>query len=407
LTQLLTAALALAPALAVTATSVLTSGCATMREAARAQQRAEAVVSRGLIARDRDERLQAARIAAEVADPTLDRELAQRLGDGDAAVRATAAAALARATPPALELLCAALEGNDATARVIAIDAVRLMPDWRGRLARLAHDPDLRVRARVATAIGQLHPPEAHALLTSLLHDADAGVRGQALYGLAALDDRAALDEVTRALDDADLGVRLAALAALVRLDHDDVSPRLLALGSGSDRYLAARAAVHLSRAGERAAALAAVANAAHDGDAAVRRAALNAAGELGDDGAALATTALSDGDAEVRLDAARACLALHRMDRARAVLLALLDHPATRLDAATELARLGDARGVALLRHEARAPEPRRRARALSHLLPLPAGRDLLAPALDDSDGAIRLAAAAIVLQRAFRDPH
>jgi HEAT repeat protein len=386
---------------------VLSAGCATMRNAARTQERAEAVVTCGLVARDRDERLQATSIAAEVADPALDPELAERLGDGDATVRATAAVALARTAAPALVVLRAALDGNDAAAREIAVDALRLLPDWRERLTRLASDPDLRVRARVATAIGQLRPPDARTLLAALLRDGDAGVRGQALYGLAALNDRTALDDVTRALEDAELGVRLAALAALAHLGHDDVSPRLLALGSGNDRYLAARAAVHLSRAGERVAALAAVSHAARDPDAAVRRAALNAVGELGDDGAAadLAATALGDANPEVRLDAARACLALHRPEGARAVLLALLDNVTTRLDAATELARLGDERGVALLRQEGRSPVASRRARALSRLLRLPAGRDLVTGALDDSDGTIRLTAAAIVLERAFRD--
>jgi HEAT repeat protein len=383
---------------------ILASGCATLRDAAQLQRRAEDVVAHGLEAADVDERLQATRIAAEAADPALDPLLARRLCDGDAAVRATAAVALARVTRLAPEVLRAALEGDDAAARVIAVDAVQLLPDWRMRLGTLVADRDLRVRARVATAIGQLHAPDARALLGTLAHDADAGVRGQALSGLAALGDRGALADVTRGLDDADLGVRLAALGALVRLGHDDVAPRLLALASSNDRFLAARAAVQLSRVGHATAALAAVRSAAHASDPALRRAALNAAGELGDDGAALAVAALADPDADVRLDAARACLTLHRVDAARPVLAALATNPAQRLDAATELARLGDARGLALLDADARSPDPRRRARALSRLLPLPAGRALFASALADSDGAIRLAAAAIVLGRALR---
>src|SRR5260370_1383899 len=76
----------------------------------------------------------------------------------------------------------------------------------------------------------------------------------------------------------------------------------------------------------------------------------------------------------EARLAAARACLALHRVDAARAVLLALLDDRALRLDAATELARLGDAHGLQRLDRDARSPDARVRARALSRLLPLPA---------------------------------
>lgn len=132
----------------------------------------------------------------------------------------------------------------------------------------------------------------------------------------------------------------------------------------------------------------------------------MNAAGELGSDGVALAEAALADADADVRLDAARACLSLQRASAARPVLLALLADRAHELDAATELARLGDPEGLAALRTLANAADAGLRSRALTRLLALPAGRDRLAAALDDSSASIRLAAAAVVLQRAYRDP-
>jgi HEAT repeat protein len=412
-------------AIALLPLALLLGGCAAMKTAARTQGRAEDVVAKALQSPARDERLQATRIAADVADAALDPLLAQRLGDDDAAIRATAAAALAKSAAPARDVLGAALAGNDAEARVIAVDGMRALPEWRALLAKLARDPDVRVRARVATAIGQLHPPDARSLLSALLHDGDAGVRGQALYGLAALDDRGALGEVAAALDDDALGVRLAALGALVRIARNDAAPRLLALAAGNDPYLAARAAVSLSRVGQPRAALAALTQAARDRQPAVRSAAMNAADSLGDDGVALATAALDDRDFDVRLDAARALVALHHADAALPVLRAFAggsgapsccgfggDDAATspvearRLDARAELARLGDRAALAQLVASTKDACASMRAAAYARIFPLAAGRALVDAALADADSRIRLHAAAIALGRAFRQP-
>lgn len=381
----------------------LTSGCAAMRDEARLKHRAETVVWNALSAPSADERLEAARIAADVADPTLDRGLAARIEDASPSVRATAAAALAHTTPPALEALRALLDGNDASARVIAIDAIGVLPDGRERLARLAGDGDVRVRARAATAIAQWKPANARALLERLLHDGDAGVRGQALAGLAALGDRGALGEIAQALDDPSLGVRLAALGALVRLGRDAAGERLLALGSGRDKYVALRAAVQLERDGRTAAALATVRAAADDRDPALRVAAMNAAGELGARGAELALAHLRDGDVDVRLAAARAAATVGRHEAAIPVLVSALS-TARKLDAADELARLGDARGFGVLRAFARSHDAGERRAALALLAPLPGSADTLAAALDDGDARVRLLAAGELLRRLFR---
>jgi HEAT repeat protein len=379
------------------------SGCAAMGDEARLKHRAESVVWSALAAPASALRLQAARIAADVADPLLDRGLLARLDDASPTVRATAAAALARTTPPALEVLRALLDGADAAARVVAIDAIGALPDGRERLSRLAADPDLRVRARAATAIAQWKPAGARALLNTLLHDADAGVRGQALAAVATLGDRGVLGEVVQALDDPALGVRLAALGALVRLGRDAVGDRLLALGVGSDKYVALRAAVQLSHAGRATAALAAVRAAADGGDAALRVAAMNAAGELGTSGAALALAHLGDGDLDVRLAAARAVVAVGRHDAALPVLVSALS-TSRRLDAADELARLGDRRGFEVLQAAARSSDVGERRAAVALLAPLPSAKPSLVAALDDSDGSVRLEAAGELLQRFFR---
>jgi HEAT repeat protein len=394
---------------------VVASGCSALQRQARVRHEAEAVVWSAMGAPSAELREHATRIVADVADPTLDRGLGTRLGDPSPSVRATAAVALISQQPLAADVLRAVLDGNDASAKVIAIDAIGALDDGKARLPKLAADGDVRVRARVATAIAQWKPEGARALLGTLLHDQDPGVRGQALAGLAQLGDDDALAEVTQALDDPSLGVRLAALGALVRLGRDAIGNQLLALGSGArstpgatpastiDRYVALRAAVQLSHRGRAQAVLPAVRAAADDRDAAVRVAAMNAAGELGRIGNALAQAHLGDPDVDVRLAAARAAIATGPHDVALPALLSALSTP-RRLDAADELARLGDARGLAALQTAARAHDAAERRAAVRLLSPLPAGHDALVAALGDGDADIRLDAAGALLRRLFR---
>jgi len=374
-----------------------------MQNDARIRRQAEAVVWSAMAAPAPALREQATRIAADVADPMLDRGLGARLVDPSPSVRATAAVALVKQLPVAADVLRALLDGDDAAAKVIAIDGIGALDDGKARLGKLAADRDVRVRARVATAIAERKPDDAHALLGALLRDEDAGVRGQALAGLARLGDPRALGDVTQALDDPSLGVRLAALGALVRLGRDAVGQKLLALGASNDHYVALRAAVQLSRVGRAQAALPSVRAAADDRNPAVRAAAMNAAGELGRDGQALAQAHLRDADVDVRLAAARAVIATGRPDLALPALVGALSTP-RRLDAADELARLGDARGVSALQASAHAPDAVERRIALAILAPLPAGHDTLVAALGDADAAIRLDAAGALLRRLLR---
>ncbi len=385
----------------------LTAGCASLGDDARVRRQAEGVVWGAMAAPSPELRVQATRIVADVADPLLDRGLGTRLGDPSPSVRATAAVALVQQTPIAASVLQQILDGNDADAKVIAIDAVGALDDGKARLGKLAADGDIRVRARVATAIAQWKPDGARALLDKLLRDEDAGVRGQALAGLARLGDRDALGEISAALEDRSLGVRLAALGALVRVGRDAVGSQLLALGSGprasQDRFVALRAAVQLSRVGVAGATLPVVGAAANDSDPVLRVAAMNAAGELGRQGYALALAHLADPDLDVRLAAARAATATGRHDEALPVLVSALDGP-RRLDADDELARLGVVRGLGVLQSAARSPDARDRRAALSLLAPLSAGRDALVAALADPDAEIRLDAAGALLRRLMR---
>lgn len=381
----------------------LAGGCATMQDDARVRRQAEAVVWGAMAAPSADVRERATRITADVADPLLDRGLGARLGDPSPSVRATAAVALARQMPIAADVLRQILDGNDADAKVIAIDAIGALDDGKARLTALVADGDLRVRARVATAIAQWKPEGARALLDKLLHDEDAGVRGQALAGLAQFGDRSALGEIADALSDRSLGVRLAALGALVRVGRDAAGDRLLALGAGKDQYVALRACVQLSRVGRVGAALPAVRAAADDHDPAVRAAAMNAAGELGSNGWSIVSKHLRDPDLDVRLAAASAAVAGGHHAEALPTLVGALG-TSRRLDAADELARLGNPRGTEALEGAARAADPHERRAALMLLAPLPAGRDMLVAALADGDAEIRLDAAGALLRRLLR---
>jgi HEAT repeat protein len=377
----------------------------------RAVDAAQAVVVSALCDPDAGARLRATRLIAELADPALDRELPARLADEDARVRAVAAAALAPQSEVARNALVSLLAGPDARARALALDGVGALDGAAEVLARLAHDPDAGVRARVAQALAR--PPRelsADALLVGLAGDDDAGVRAAAIRSLGDRGGSGALELAGRALADGALAVRLAALDAIARLDP---SPRRLAeiaarTGAASlDKFVALRAAVKLAKLGARATALATVREAATDPHAAVRVAAMNAAGELGDAGAPLAGAALADRDLEVRLAAASALAALGHPDQARPTLAALSTEtppaqaPRLRLDAADELARLGDARGVAFLSAAVRAPDPHTRQAALARFGLYPAGAGALVSALADPQLSVRLTAAEILLLR------
>jgi HEAT repeat protein len=370
------------------------------------RQNAEQVVVRALHADDAGERLRATRLAAKVADPSLDRALPERLGDADARVRAAAAVALAGQSPIAREAVLAALKGSDAAARLIAFDAFGTLEAPLDLLRALIADPDAQVRARAAGELATWQPRGSSAYLfaeqslRALAADSDVGVRAAAVRACAQFGKRALASVVDSALADPALGVRLAALAALARIDANPA--RLTLLASSQDTYLTLRAAVQLRRLGREAPAIAAVRAALADRRPEVRAAAMNAAGELGSAGAELALSLLRDPDLEVRLAAARALAHGDRSAAALPVLLSALGTPYD-LDAADELARLGDARGRAHL-HKIFDSDVARRNSALAMLAPLPGSTPLLERALADRDGQVRLTAAETVLRRFYR---
>ncbi len=368
---------------------------------------AEQVVWRSLAAPDAAERRQAIRIVVEVADPALEPGVAPRLADSDPVVQAVAASSLAGEIPEARELLRRLLDSGEAEARVTALDGVAALADGAAQAARLTHDAAEEVRARAAWMLALSRAPQAAARLEELLADREAGVRAEALRALSSLDARRAAAHAEQALADPSLAVRLAGLASLARAGAD--RHRLLALTGGEDRFVALRAAVQLDRSGASSVEAAkVVADAAGDRHAVVRAAAMNAASQLGPRGRAICLQHLTDASVEVRLAAARGLLAAGgdgggSSSAARRVLRAALGTP-FRLDAADELARLGDAEGRRLLAAAARAPDAATRHAALGLLSALSPEPPELAVALGDSDASVRLGAARSILRRALR---
>jgi HEAT repeat protein len=369
-------------------------------DARRLKQTAEVVVWQALAAPDARVRERATRIAADLADPALDQQLGARLIDEDARVRAVAAAAFAAQLDAARQVVAAALDGSDPAARAIAVTALPTLGDARARLDRLLADPSPDVRAAALAQLAVLKPANAGALARGLLHDDDAGVRAAALRALAAVGSRGFAADVDAELADPSLGVRLAALHALERLSGPE---RLVLIAQAGDRFVALRAAVALAHRGRADEALAAVERAASDRRADARAAAMNAAGELGAPALRVVLPLLRDVDLEVRLAAARAAAQLGRAGDATRVFAAALDTPSG-LDAADELARLGDERGRARLRAAVRAPDARVRAHALALYAPLPGSLPSLAHALADADAGVRLIAADAILRKSFR---
>ena len=276
-------------------------------------------------------------------------------------MRATAAAALAPSTEAAHAALRAGLTAPDPQARVAALDGVTALPDGADLAAQAAAVPTEAVRARAAWMLASLKEADAVEKLTS---DVTAGVRAEALRALASLDAHRASRLADHALSDPSLAVRLAALSALAR-GGDRARLVALAGGAGGDRWVALRAAVQLKD----GATLAVIEAAAADPHAALRVAALNAAGELGERGQKIAQSLLGDRDLEVRLAAARALISAagdsgaHK-EAAQRVLLAL--NTPYRLEAADELARLGQPAGRRLLARPPVPPEASARRSAL-----------------------------------------
>jgi HEAT repeat protein len=204
-----------------------------------------------------------------------------------------------------------------------------------------------------------------------------------------------------KALADQYLGARLAAVALLER-GRDKAT--LEATVRGPDKMVALRAAVALRKlGGADGLAGAAVKAALADPAWPVRASGLNSAGAILDDAAlsALAIAALSDPSIEVRLAAARLLLAHGGRDRAFPVLVAALTAPTPepRLEAAIDLARFEDERGVETIAALAGNADARVRSAAVRAHGTIRRITPALVAALADASPALRIEAASTLL--------
>jgi HEAT repeat protein len=356
---------------------------------------AVATLDDALRASEAGTRLAAIRAAEKLDVQPLFEPVTRLLGDDDEVVRAAAAGAVLTGHPDAPAVLAASLRSPSAEARALAVTALgtKLGAPAAGDLRAAWADPDAGVRAAAIAAVTPFAEDEDRRRAAALAaHDPSGLVRVRALALVGASD----VDTARAALADPDLGVRLAAVAAVWRLLGDRAGPILAPLAApGGDaivRLHAARLVGDLP---------AAVAAAATSPDWTVRAAAANAVADLR---AASPLGALAaDRIPAVALAAARALIRVGRLDEARPPLvsgLALTDAH-LRLDAAADLARIGDARGTAALSALAVHPDPAIRAAALSAFpRSRPIAIDILS-ALGDDSRLVRVAAALAVLER------
>jgi HEAT repeat protein len=335
----------------------------------------------------------------------LAEQVAERMGDEDDRVAAAAAVAVLRGFPQAPQVASQMLRSEDAEARRIAVDGIGKKV---GALAvidlqRLAgNDPDPRVRRSAIRWLGVIKDKEAVELLVRQMRHSDDSVRAAAAIALSKIGVGNLAEFADKALADKALAVRLAGIELLVAAHRTD---QLAKLAEDPDAMVAAEAAVASKRPELAAKALD---RAAADDRWMIRVGAANfATRALGKDGALVfAKKLVADKDVSVRL-AAGAVLA-HAGDRSGAASVfaeALTGDHALR--AATELADLGDERGLkaldAAVRDQKGSPDARAAAasahRGAHHIT---AG---LVAALADPNGVVRVEAASALINLAKRD--
>jgi len=333
-------------------------------------------------------------IAAAELEP-LSQQVAARMGDDDDRVIAAAAVAVLNGDADAPRAAGDMLRSEDAEARRIAVEGIGKKV---GKLAladleKAAGDPDAKVRRAAIRWLGQLKDGDAVELLTQRLRDPDAAVRAAAGSALARVG--AASPELARqALGDRALAVRLAGIELLVAARR---LPDLVALAADPDPMVAAEAAIAC---GDRETAARAIERAAAAEAWIVRVAAANlAVRALGTPAAVtLARRLATDPELPVRLAAARVLAHAGNQPAATEIFVAGLTSGDYVVVAATDLAELGDERGVNMLDAVVQDPQAGAALRGTAAEAHRTAHRITpgLVAALADDSGVVRVAAAA-----------
>jgi HEAT repeat protein len=342
--------------------------------------------------------------------------VAERMGDDDDRVAAAASIAILRGYPQAPEVASQLLRSEDAEARRIVVEGIGKKV---GRMAaadlqNAASDPDPRVRRAAIRWLGQLKIADAADLIVRRLKDRDEGVRAAAASALAHLGGRDLHPYAQQALADRALAVRLAGVELLAAAKDTGALARVA--DTDADPLVAAEAAIAAKRPDL---AQRALDRAAADDRWALRAGAANVAVRaLGKDaGVAFARKLVADKEPAVRLAAAR--VLAHAGDKAAATAvfaevlasapagppgapeLGAADGASLALQAAGDLAELGDARGLDALDaaiRDVHAGEDRR----LTAIATLRGAHRItpgLVAALADPSGVVRTEAASALL--------
>jgi HEAT repeat protein len=356
---------------------------------------ATATLDQGLDSMSVDVRIQTIGFIEDLALEPLAEDVMDQMESEDDRIAAAAAVAVLRGHPQAPYLLEQLQHSDDPHARAIAIEGIgrKVGKHADDDLRKAAADPDPRVRVAAMIALGGIFDEVSTRSLGEALADPDATVRAAAARSLADRRRGDLAGFARKALADESAAVRLGGVAILAA-GKDTAG--LQALLGGDDPVIAVQAAAALEGADPAGAAQAVDAALARS-ESAVRVGAVNLMEAALGKAAAFerAHRLLADADLAVRLAAARVLAYQKHAAEAIPVFAAALDGT-ERLSAAADLARLGDARGVATLSaalQSAKRPADRVRAAQMhgsAHRI-----TPGLVAALADQSGQVRVVAA------------
>lgn len=263
---------------------------------------------------------------------------------------------------PSLEAALRDASSGSARARGAAAEALGDAKDAdrdraRDALAKLAGDADAQVRFAAIAGIGRIGDAAALDAVLPRFDDEVPMVREVAVIAAAQLRDARALPRIRKALGDARPEVRFQAVVSLVELEGEDARAATFPALADDDALVRANAAAALATLSPDEQTADRLAKLLRDADPAVRLEAALALAKYGDARAARELGRHLEHDrAFEAIEAIAALGARERADDLAKVARAFLKPLELKAAAAAALARLGDPRGVEVLRDIARA---------------------------------------------------
>jgi HEAT repeat protein len=329
---------------------------------------------------------------------SLTDQVAERMDDQDDRVAATAAIAVLKGMPDAPHIADELTRSPDGEARRIAINGIgrKVGKLAAADLEKAANDPDPRVRRAAISWLGMIKDADAVELLMRHMKDPDDSVRAASAVALARIGIGNLPGFAKQALADRSLAVRMAAIDLYAAAKSET---ELVALTDDADPMVALQAAIAVKAKrpdlGEKTIARAIAAE-----EWTIRAGAANLlASALAEEAArTYAQKLVADKELGVTLAAARALVRLGDKSTAQRVFAAAISDPEQGVQAAADLAGLGDAQGMQALSsyvRDAKRTPAQRVAAASAHRSAHRVTGGLVA-ALADGDGLVRVEAAA-----------